>query len=141
MGGFAAVVDSTIRVNLIFHNTLWVPAHFHTYLLFGVFPLFLGFVYDFLNGQNDVPRDWISIIGLWIMVIGGLGFLLAFYLGGIDSVPRRFAVYSYSGINQVYQHGTHLAAFAIPFILILLFGIGMIYFSFLRKLKQAWVEP
>ena len=36
VGGVAAVIDSTVAVNLVFHNTLWVPAHFHTYYLMGV---------------------------------------------------------------------------------------------------------
>ena len=36
MGGIAALLDATIPVNFDLHDALWVPAHFHTYLLEGV---------------------------------------------------------------------------------------------------------
>ena len=35
IGGTGAVLDSLIPVNFRLHNTLWVPAHFHTYLMHG----------------------------------------------------------------------------------------------------------
>ena len=31
IGGIAAVIDSTVEVNFHYHNTQWVPAHFHPY--------------------------------------------------------------------------------------------------------------
>src|SRR3546814_18739905 len=37
-----AMVDATIRVNQVMHNTLWVPGHFHFYLLLGVLPMILA---------------------------------------------------------------------------------------------------
>lgn len=36
IGGVGAVIDSTISVNVRLHNTLWVPAHFHTYMVAGL---------------------------------------------------------------------------------------------------------
>jgi cytochrome c oxidase subunit 1 len=48
VGGVAAVIDSTVAVNFVFHNTLWVPAHFHTYYLMGVVFMIMGFI-DYLS--------------------------------------------------------------------------------------------
>ncbi|MCK6372003.1 MAG: cbb3-type cytochrome c oxidase subunit I, partial [Gammaproteobacteria bacterium] len=39
IGGVGALIDSTIAVNSSMHNTLWVPAHFHTYMLMGLGPM------------------------------------------------------------------------------------------------------
>ena len=37
-----AIIDGTISVNRVMHNTMWVPGHFHFYLLLGVVPMLLG---------------------------------------------------------------------------------------------------
>src|SRR5262245_27745598 len=41
-GVIPAIVDGVIRVNLVMHNTQWVPGHFHFYLLLGLVPMLLG---------------------------------------------------------------------------------------------------
>ena len=94
IGGVAAVIDSTITVNQVFHNTLWVPAHFHTYYLMGVVLMTLGAVYHLavtLTAETEnLKRSRIMAAHL---IVGGYGFMLSFYLAGADSVPRRFAAY------------------------------------------------
>jgi len=42
-GVVPAIIDGMIRVNLVMHNTMWVPGHFHFYLLLGLLPMVLGF--------------------------------------------------------------------------------------------------
>ena len=94
IGGVAAVIDSTISVNRAFHNTLWVPAHFHTYYLMGVVLMTLGAVYHLathLTGARENLRR--SRIVAALVAVGGYGFVFTFYLAGADSIPRRFAAY------------------------------------------------
>jgi len=94
IGRVGAVIDSTVAMNYRFHNTLWVPAHFHTYYLMGVVLMLLGFANDLsvdLSGQPDSPMMRRAI--LWLLVVGGYGFLWMFYWGGAHSVPRRYATY------------------------------------------------
>ncbi len=58
IGGVGAVVDSTVSVNFHFHNTLWVPAHSHSYYLMGVVLMLLGFASHLgveLSGEPDSP--------------------------------------------------------------------------------------
>lgn len=86
-GGFAAVVDSTITNNLVLHNTLWVPAHFHTYYLEGVFLWLLGIGF-YLVGSR---AERVAKGALALMVVAGYGFLIMFYLGGVWSVPRSYS--------------------------------------------------
>ena len=93
VGGIAAVLDATIPANLDLHNTLWVPGHFHTYLLEGVLLFLLGWVFVNLeqraDGRSSLLTRWLVGIGVFG---GGALFLLSFYVAGAAGVPRRYAL-------------------------------------------------
>jgi cytochrome c oxidase subunit 1 len=110
------VVDSTIAVNSAFHNTLWVPAHFHTYFLAGYFLMLWGFLYDF----SGAARETLAKAGLWLFVAGAYGFVFMFYLGGTFGVPRRFAAYSSIPLASLAADGERMALVAAAFVAILL---------------------
>ncbi|MCC6601285.1 MAG: cbb3-type cytochrome c oxidase subunit I [Crocinitomicaceae bacterium] len=94
IGGLGAVIDATISNNFLLHNTLWVPAHFHTYNAMGNVLFSLGFFYWFATQYSEKKiSSSLTRISLGILLIGGAGFLLAFYLGGADSIPRRYSNY------------------------------------------------
>ena len=118
IGGVAAVIDSTVMVNSRFHNTLWVPAHFHTYYVMGVVLMILGAVFHLATDLSKLPesrtltRFIVGTVGL-----GGYGFLLMFYLAGVAGVPRRYAVYP-----AEVAAGTLYAQLSLIFIAVLLIG-------------------
>ncbi len=91
-GVIPAVVDGTISVNNVMHNTLWVPGHFHTYLLLGVVPMIFGFMY-YLAQSNGKKTGFIDTVAYWFYLLGGMGFVTMFLLGGKESVPRRWAAH------------------------------------------------
>lgn len=94
IGGLGAVIDATISNNFVLHNTLWVPAHFHTYNAMGNVLFSLGFFYWFsLYATNSEVKDKNVGLKLSLLIIGGIGFLLAFYIGGGNSIPRRYSTY------------------------------------------------
>ncbi len=94
IGGFGAVIDATISNNVVLHNTLWVPAHFHSYNVMGNVLFSLAFFYWFsIQFTEKVVNERLSKLVLSLLIIGGAGFLLAFYLGGADSIPRRYSNY------------------------------------------------
>lgn len=94
IGGFGAVIDATISNNIVLHNTQWVPAHFHTYNILGNVLFSLGFFYWFsIQFTDKRVSEKLSRLILSLLIIGGAGFLLAFYIGGADSIPRRFSNY------------------------------------------------
>jgi len=94
IGGVAAVIDSTVMVNSRFHNTLWVPAHFHTYYIMGVVLMILGTVFHLTTELSKISERTVSTRAIVAAVgVGGYGFLLTFYLAGVAGVPRRFASY------------------------------------------------
>lgn len=135
-GGLAAVVDSTIAVNVFFHNTLWVPAHFHTYFLVGFVLMLFGFVYHLVGSRAESTAR----LSLWAMLIGGYGFVVAFYLAGIESVPRRYANYSSIDIPAVVSYGQSNALIAVVSVSVFIAGLLMYYAAVFGGLKSWSAE-
>lgn len=88
-----AVIDGMIQVNLVMHNTQWVPGHFHFYLLLGVLPMVLGFA-SYLCSNGEQGRT--GRLGVSVYAVGGILLCLSFLVSGALSVPRRFAVHEES---------------------------------------------
>jgi cytochrome c oxidase subunit 1 len=90
VGVIPAIVDGTIQINKVLHNTLWVPGHFHFYLLIGLLPMVIGFslhVFDARRALNGALQRWVFNF----YALGAVIFCTAFLAGGANSVPRRFA--------------------------------------------------
>lgn len=138
IGGFAAVVDSTIAMNKVLHGTLWVPAHFHTYMLLGAVLFILGFVF-YLAYLNRDKQDLKPGIGFWLFVIGAAGFLLMFYLGGMESVPRRYSEYSHL-METTHNAGKTYAQIAVYFVSAVLLGLFIMYFRLIGGLLKKTPE-
>jgi cytochrome c oxidase subunit 1 len=129
-GGLGAVLDATIPVNQVMHNTMWVPAHFHTYYLLGAVAFVWGYLFYMvaeLSGRRD-PGP--LRLAPWLYGIGGAGFIFMFFVAGANSVPRRYAVHLPQW--QVY------ARIAVPFVIVLSIGLGWLGLSILARLRQAW---
>jgi cytochrome c oxidase subunit 1 len=93
IGGVGAVIDSLIPINFRFHNTVWVVAHFHTYLMLTVVLWVLAFVVHLLerdSGETSsrAARGW--TIGL--LLVGGYGLTGTWFVEGALGVPRRYAL-------------------------------------------------
>lgn len=119
IGGIGAVIDSTIAVNVVFHNTLWVPAHFHTYFLMGLTLMVMGAAFHVvaaLSGKEESAG--LARATLWLLCVGGFGFLFMFYLSGAQSVPRRYAAYP-----QEVAQGIFCAKVSVAFLVVFLAGL------------------
>jgi cytochrome c oxidase subunit 1 len=88
-----AFIDGTITVNFVMHNTLWVPGHFHIYLLLGMVAMVFGFMY-YLGKPNQRSGDsFLDRAAFWGFTAGALGFTLSFLYSGKESVARRYAAH------------------------------------------------
>ncbi len=131
-GGIAAVLDATIPVNFDLHNTLWVPGHFHTYLLEGVLLFIIGWLFVSLEQRSGALSPlivrWLAGVGIFG---GGALFLLSFYIAGAQGVPRRYAVEP--------APGPQMANFATVGALILLTGLMVVAVEAfrLRRLPES----
>lgn len=119
IGGIGALIDSTIAFNTRFHNTQWVPAHFHSYLLVGLVLMVLGAFFHLAGKLSGLPENLrTSRLSIGLILGGGYGFVLMFYLGGTMSIPRRYAQY-----HEMISTGTTLARAALLFITLVLAGV------------------
>ncbi|MBO9386577.1 MAG: cbb3-type cytochrome c oxidase subunit I [Thermomicrobium sp.] len=133
VGGMAAVIDGTIAINNVMHNTLWVPAHFHSYYLFGAAGYTWAYLFHRLSGVEGWASSALARRLAWLYAIGAGGFVLAFFLSGLQSVPRRYAVHlpEWQGLAQA----------AVPFVLLLVIAFGGLLLMALRSVPAAWRLP
>ncbi len=137
IGGLGAVIDATISNNIVLHNTLWVPAHFHTYNAMGNVLFSIGFFYWFSIQftENVKPEKFIKLT-LAMLLIGGAGFLLAFYFGGADSIPRRYSTYP-----AELSAGAPLAVIGALFATIYLIAILIFFFNISKRCLKVLSSP
>ncbi len=93
IGGTGAILDSTAGINQFMHNTLWVAGHFHGIMAMGVMMFFLGtlyYAYPVLTGRALSER--IGHAAAAFIGVGGWTVVLVFFLSGVVSEPRRYAV-------------------------------------------------
>jgi len=97
-GVVPAIIDGMIRVNLVMHNTQWVPGHFHFYLLLGLVPMLLGTML-YVTTRSDWKETSLDVISFWTYGVSGIVFCMVFLAGGWQGVPRRFAVHDAAWIS------------------------------------------
>ena len=93
IGGMGAVIDSIIPFNFRLHNTTWVVAHFHTYLMLTV--VVWGFAFLAHLIERDAGRTSSRAAISWtavLILVGGYGLTGTWFVEGALGVPRRFAI-------------------------------------------------
>lgn len=128
-GVIPAIIDATISVNSVMHNTLWVPGHFHFYLLIGVASMLFGFMY-FLGKDGAQGRDSVlDRLAFWGFATGALGFVMTFLYSGSHSVPRRYAEHlpQWVGYDRV----------ASAFVVLVVGAVLVFVLRFLGRLRGA----
>ncbi len=91
LGGITGVVLGTEQLNLIMHNTIYVPGHFHGTVLCGTTLAFMAVTYlvvPLIFRRELILPKWAKYQP-WIFGIGAAGISLAQMGAGTLGVPRR----------------------------------------------------
>lgn len=124
-GGVGAVMDSLIPMNFRLHNTLWVPGHFHSYMLMGVILWILALVtYLFERAAGQPSSRFTNIAAPSLILLGGTAFVGMWYYSGALGEPRRMAEH-FGGITTQ----DTIASFAA---ITLLIGVLLIFVEWIR---------
>jgi cytochrome c oxidase subunit 1 len=88
-GAVPAVIDATIVVNHVMHNTKWVPGHFHTYMGMGVIAMIFGFMYYFNKTEGTQKQNGFDKFAISIYFTFFLGLTGSMLYAGKISAPRE----------------------------------------------------
>jgi cytochrome c oxidase subunit 1 len=97
-GGAGGLINMTYDMNLMIHNTAWVPAHFH--LIFGgaVVIMYFAIAYEMWPRITDKPlrSKQMARWQLWLWFIGMFVMTIPWHITGLMGQPRRVAIFDYS---------------------------------------------
>jgi cytochrome c oxidase subunit I len=91
VGGITGVTFGTEQINMIAHNTLRIPGHFHATVVSGTAMAFMGITYYLipLIFRREVSFFRLARIQPWLFATGMLIFSMAMTFAGSFGVPRR----------------------------------------------------
>ncbi len=90
-GGIGGLTNASYNLNLVIHNTAWVPGHFHLTVASAVTLSFMGITYwmvPYLTGKKLHSVRWALIQG-WTWFVGMIIFSNAMHVLGLLGAPRR----------------------------------------------------
>jgi cytochrome c oxidase subunit I len=131
IGGVGAVIDSIVPINFRLHNTTWVVAHFHTYLILCVVVWAAAFLAHML--ERDAGRTSSRAARAWTVgpiLVGGYGLTGTWFVEGALGVPRRYAIQppGTSGYSVV----------GAGFALLLALGFLVLFLQLVPLARTAW---
>jgi len=90
-GGITGIINASVTMNNVVHNTAWIPGHFHTTVGGPVFLSFLGMSL-FLVAQLTGKRLRFPRLNLWVPYLWTAGifvFSIGLSVAGLLGEPRR----------------------------------------------------
>ncbi|RME80517.1 MAG: cytochrome C oxidase subunit I, partial [Planctomycetota bacterium] len=99
IGGITGVTLGTQQINIIAHNTLRIPGHFHATVAGGTTLAFMGLAYYVipLIFQRDIPLRPLARIQPYIFAVGITLLSIGMSFAGSYGVPRRHWDVTFSG--------------------------------------------
>ncbi len=111
-GGIGGIVNASYNINLVVHNTAWVPGHFHLTVASAVTLSFMGIAYwlvPHLTGRKLwSPR--LARIQAWTWFVGMAIFSTAMHRVGLLGAPRRTPLGQAPYVPPAWQPWTLLTA-------------------------------
>ncbi|MEB3860590.1 MAG: cbb3-type cytochrome c oxidase subunit I [Desulfurococcales archaeon] len=100
IGGITGIINASYQLNMVVHNTAWVPGHFHmtvgNMVVIGYTAITYALLADLFKRKLISKTAAYSHILLWS--IGLFIFSLAYYYVGLHGAPRRTSNIEYGGL-------------------------------------------
>ena len=106
IGGITGVVMGTEQINLIIHNTIYVPAHFHATVVTGTTLTFMALTYLLIPVlfRKKMIFPWMAKLQPYVFG-GGMTILILFMLGaGTLGVARRHWDMDFAGAAMAFEY-------------------------------------
>lgn len=90
-GGIGGLINASYNMNIVVHNTAWVPGHFHLTVGSAVTLTFMGTMYwllPHLTGRK-LWNEKVALAQAWAWFIGMVIFSRGLHLLGLQGAPRR----------------------------------------------------
>jgi cytochrome c oxidase subunit 1 len=99
IGGWSGTAQTTLQLNMVSHNTMWIPGHLHGVVVGGTTLAFMGFAYFLvpLLVRRALWSRRLATVQAYLYGFGLLWMITAMSWAGTLGVPRRTAEISYGG--------------------------------------------
>ncbi len=90
-GGIGGLANASYNVNLVLHNTAFIPGHFHLTVATAVTLSFVGISYwlvPYLTGNKLWRPKW-GLVQAWLWFVGMIIFSNSMHILGLLGAPRR----------------------------------------------------
>ena len=123
IGGVTGVALASAAMDLSFHDTYYVVAHFHYVLSLGaIFSIFAGFYYWFEKVSGVKYNEFLGRLHFWLFFIGTNVLFFPQHFLGMQGMPRRIVDYpdAFASWNKVSSIGYVIMASSMLVFLVML---------------------
>ncbi len=105
LGGITGVMMGTEQLNMLIHNTLYVPGHFHATVVIGTTLAFMSLTYFLIPTLfgRELINPGLARWQPYLFGLGMAGFVLAMMGAGTLGVPRRHWDIAFAGTAMPYE--------------------------------------
>ena len=105
LGGISGVMMGTEQLNMLIHNTIYVPGHFHATVVVGTTLAFMALTYFLIPSlfNREVINPGLARWQPYLFGLGMAAFCLAMMGAGTLGVPRRHWDITFAGASMPYE--------------------------------------